>query len=147
MLADGATITPIETARAALQEKIADFLAARARLIRLMNSPSLQIKGQAQSLYAQQVQLENQLQNEITPKVQAIQAGTWTFSDVVALGSFTANIANQIAQVNQLESVGGSVQTPSMFGAFDMNTVLKVGAGLALATVVVSGIKNKGYLL
>lgn len=110
MIALGA-LSPIESARANLQEKIADFLAGRARLSRLMNNPNLQISGQANGLYAVQVQLESQLQNDITPKLQAIQGGAWTFSDIAQLIGFTSSVMSQINSVNRLDAAAGGQST------------------------------------
>jgi hypothetical protein len=136
MLADG-LLNPIDTARAQVQEQIGNFLAARARLSRLMNNPSLQIKGQAQGLYAVQTALEDRLQNEITPKLQAIQAGTWSMSDIITLGGFTALIIKQISDVNSLERAGGGPQA----SFFDINTIGIIGAGalIVLGLGVMSG--------
>ena len=106
-------LSPIESARANLQEKIADFLAGRARLSRLMSNSNLQISGQANGLYAVQVQLESQLQNDITPKLQALQSGSWTFSDIAQLMGFTSSVVSQINSVNRLDAqAGGSSVTP-----------------------------------
>lgn len=109
------TLSPIDTMRAQLQEKIADFLAARARLSRLMKNPSLQVQGQANGLYAVQIELENQLQNVIYPKLTAIQSGVWDFSDITLLGGFTLSMTKQVNDVNGLVAQAGgqaSYSTP-----------------------------------
>ena len=100
-------LSPIDTMRGQLQEKIADFLAARARLQRIMKNPSLQVQGQANGLYAVQVELENQLQNIIYPKLTAIQSGVWDFSDIALLGGFTLSITKQVNDVNSLVAQTG----------------------------------------
>lgn len=126
-------LSPIEDARAKLQEKIADFLAARARLSRLMSNPSLQIQGQAQGLYAVQVQLESQLQNEIMPKIQAVQSGTWSFSDLGTLGGFTMSMITQINDVNTLDAQAGGVTNTTPFiglGTMALGVPLLIVAGL-----------------
>lgn len=121
-------LSPIDSARAEVQEKIADFLAARARLGRLMTNPSLQVQGQANSLYATQQLLENQLQNEIYPKLTAIQAGTWSFSDIATLGSFTFSIMNQIDAVNRLDAQGSGVNVSQPW----LSMPVMIGLGLFL---------------
>ena len=122
-------LSPIESARANLQEKIADFLAGRARLSRLMSNPNLQISGQANGLYAVQVQLESQLQNDITPKLQALQGGSWTFSDIAQLISFTSSVVSQINSVNRLDAqVGGQSTTPFL----NMQTMMIGGFALVV---------------
>lgn len=117
-------LSPIETARASVQEKIADFLAARARLRRLMSNPSLTIQGQAKGLYVKQTQLEDQLQKEIMPKMNAISTGVWDMSDIITLGGFAATIMKQISDVNGLGAQGGGVVSSSFI---DMTSVLMVG--------------------
>ena len=131
-------LSPIESARANLQEKIADFLAGRARLSRLMSNSNLQISGQANGLYAVQVQLESQLQNDITPKLQALQSGSWTFSDIAQLMGFTSSVVSQINSVNRLDAqAGGSSVTPflsmptMMIGGFTL-VVMGLMSGVLL---------------
>ena len=135
MIALGA-LSPIESARAKLQEKIADFLAGRARLSRLMNNKDLQVSGQAQGLYAVQLALESQLQTDITPRLQTIQGGTWTFGDIAQLLNFTSSVMNQINNVNRLDAqVGGTNTMPFL----SLQTMAIGGAGL-LALGVLSGV-------
>jgi hypothetical protein len=128
-------LNPIDSVRARLQEQIGNFLQGRAKLNRLMSNPSLQVKGQAQGLYAVQTALETRLQDEITPKIQAISTGVWSASDILTLGGFTAQILRQINDVNKLErQVGGSVPFGIM-GDIDMSTialggVILVGVGI-----------------
>lgn len=102
-------LSPIDDVRAKLQEKIADFLAARSRLSNLMKNPSLQIQGEAKGLLSVQIQLEDRLYKEILPKIQAIQAGVWSFSDIALIGSFTSIIVKQIGDVNRLVSKSGGI--------------------------------------
>lgn len=127
-------LSPIETAQAALQEKIGDFLSARARLIRLQNNPSLTVQGQARGLYAAQLQLEDQLYKDILPKIQAIKSGVWNLSDVVVLGAYTANIGKQINDVKNLEGQAGIVQPTGLIN--DQTAMIGVPAlllgGLAI---------------
>lgn len=126
------SLNPIDDVRARLQEQIANFLAARARLQRLMNNPSLQVQGQAQGLYAVQVALENRLQDEIAPKVQAIQSGVWTTSDLITLGGFTGQIVKQLNDVSSLERAVGIT---SQGGMFDTSTMV-----LAVPVILIAGL-------
>ena len=136
MLAQG-LLSPIETARARLQEQIGNFLQGRAKLNRLMGNQSLTIQGQAQGLYAVQTALETRLQDEITPKIQAISTGVWSASDILALGGFTVQIMRQINDVNKLErQVGGGV--PS--GMFDMDmSTIAIGGIILVGVGILSG--------
>ena len=136
MVALGA-LNPIESVRARLQEQIGNFLQGRAKLSRLMSNPSLQIQGQAQGLYAVQTALEVRLQDEITPKIQAISTGVWSASDILALGGFTAQIMRQINDVNSLErQVGGGVSS----GMFDMDmTTVAIGGIILVGVGILSG--------
>jgi len=138
MLADG-LLNPIDSVRARLQEQIGNFLSGRARLNRLMNNPSLTIKGQAQGLYAVQIALENRLQNEITPKIQAINSGVWDASDVLVLGGFTMNIMRQISDVGKLERAAGGSNQSSFF---DIDTIGVIAAGglIVLGLGLMSGV-------
>lgn len=129
-------LSPVESARANLQEKIADFLAGRARLSRLMSNSNLQISGQANGLYAVQVQLESQLQNDITPRLQSIQGGVWTFSDIAILIGFTSSVVSQINDVNRLDAqAGGQKITPFL----SMQT-MTIGGIVLLALGMMGGV-------
>lgn len=133
MVADS-PLSPIETARAKLQDQIGMFLSGRQKLIRLMSNPSLQIQGQARGLYAVQTQLELQLQNEIYPKIQSVSAGTWAISDVITLGGFTTQIMKQINDVSNLERAGGGGSS----GGLDMST-MAVGIPMLLVFGLLGG--------
>ena len=131
-------LSPIDTVRAQLQEQIGNFLQGRARLNRLMSNQSLTIQGQAQGLYAVQTDLENRLQNEITPKLQAISSGVWSASDLITIGGFTALIIKQINDVGNLERVAGVSGMPSGFN-FDISTVVPIGV-ILLALGMMGGV-------
>lgn len=135
MVADS-PLSPIETARAKLQDQIGMFLSGRQKLVNLMRNPSLQIQGQARGLYAVQTQLETQLQNDIYPKLAAVQSGTWSVSDVITLGGFTATLMKQINDVSNLERAGGG---PS--NGFDAGTL-----AIGIPVLIVVGLVG-GYLL
>jgi hypothetical protein len=119
-------LSPIDSARAKLQEQIGNFLQGRARLDRLMSNPSLTVQGQARGLYAVQTNLEDRLQNEITPKLQAISSGVWSVSDLLVIGGFTGQIIKQINDVGKLERAAGVSGMPSGFN-FDISTVIPIG--------------------
>lgn len=127
-------LNPIESARARLQEQVANFLAGRAKLMRMMNNPSLSIKGQAQGLYNVQLALEARLQNEITPVIQKINTGIWDASDILNLTGFTYNIVRQINDVGRLEQqAGGNAPAffdMSMIGIFAAGGIALLGVGL-----------------
>jgi hypothetical protein len=132
-------LSPIDSARARLQEQIGNFLQGRARLDRLMNSPSLVIKGQAQGLYAVQTALENRLQNEITPIIQKVSTGVWDASDIIPITGFTMSIVKQLNDVGNLERAAGiSGPVGSGFG-FDITTAL-LGAGIILGLGLMGGV-------
>lgn len=135
MVADS-PLSPIETARAKLQDQIGLFLSGRQKLIRLMSNPSLQVQGQARGLYAVQTQLETQLQNEMYPKLASIQAGTWSISDVITLGGFTTMLMKQINDVNSLERAGGGPST-----GMDLSTM-----AIGVPALIVVGLLG-GYML
>lgn len=137
MVAQG-FLSPIEMARARLQEQIGNFLSGRAKLMRLTSNLSLQISGQARGLYAVQEQLEMQLQNEMYPKIQAISAGTWDMSDVIKLTGFTSLLLSQINNVRKLEMQAGGV-TPSVFDDINMTTVA-IGGIIVLGLGIMSGV-------
>lgn len=137
MVALGA-LNPIEEARAKLQDQIGLFLSGRAKLMRLMNHPSLQIQGQAQGLYAIQTALETRLQNEIMPKIQSVSSGTWNMSDIITIGGFTTSLMRQINDVNNLERAGGGVAVST---GMDTQTVMVVIPLLVIVSMV------GGYLL
>lgn len=131
-------LSPIEEARAKLQEQIGMFLSNRARLNRLMGNSSLQVQGQAQGLYAVQTALETRLQNEITPKIQAVSSGVWNMSDLITLGAFTSQMMKQINDVNKLEAQGGGVQPSSGLGTGAM--------AIGIPALIVFGILG-GFML
>lgn len=130
-------LNPIDSVRARLQEQIGNFLQGRAKLARLMSNPSLQVKGQAQGLYAVQTALETRLQDEITPKIQKVNTGVYDFSDLVIFTGFTVQILKQINDVNNLERrVGGGV--PSGMLDMDMST-LAIGGIILVGVGILSG--------
>ena len=131
-------LNPIDSVRARLQEQIGNFLQGRARLNRLMSNPSLQIKGQAQGLYAVQSALETRLQDEITPILQKVGSGIYDASDILTLGGFTMNIVQQIGNVGKLERQAGVSGVPSGFD-FDMTTVA-IGGVILVGLGIMSGI-------
>lgn len=138
MLASG-FLSPIESARAKLQEQIGLFLSGRAKLIRLMENPNLQIQGQARGLYAVQQQLETQLQNEIYPKIQEVTAGVWDMSDVINLTWFTTTLMGQISEVSKLErQAGGTASVMDNIG-FGIPT-LAMGGGVLLVLGIMAGV-------
>jgi hypothetical protein len=130
-------LSPIEDARAAVQNKIAQFLSGRTRLMNLMKSKSLQIQSEAKGLYNVQLSLENQLTNEINPKLQAIQQGVWNFSDIALLGGFAGIVAKHINDVNKLEVKGGGVKADVV----DFSSL-----GMGIPALVIVGLLG-GYLL
>jgi uncharacterized protein YneF (UPF0154 family) len=137
MVALGA-LNPIDDARAQVQEQIGTFLAARAKLDRLTKNPSLQIQGQAQGLYNNQVALENKLQNEITPLLTAIQSGVWSASDILTLGGFTYSIVDQINRVSNLERQAGGTSPATLF---DLSTL-----AIAVPVILIVGVLG-GFVL
>jgi hypothetical protein len=138
MVALGA-LNPIEEVRAKLQDQIGIFLSSRAKLSRLMSNPSLQIRGQAQGLYAIQTAMETRLQNEILPKIQAVSTGVWNMSDIIALGGFTTQMMKQISDVNNLERAGGGV---AVSAGLDIQTVA-IGAVMLVAVSLLGGMLLK----
>lgn len=141
MLASG-FLSPVDTIRAKLQEQIGYFLSGRAKLIRLMSNPQLGIQGQARGLYVVQTQLEDKLQNEITPEIQKISTGVWNSSNLILLSGFTVQLVQQIRSVDSLERRAGV--SGSSEGGVDFNTIglLAVG-GLAILGL---GLMGGGYL-
>jgi hypothetical protein len=127
-------LSPIDTARARLQEQVANFLAGRAKLIRMIDNPSLSIKGQAQGLYQVQIALETRLQNEITPLITKLNAGVWDASDIITLTGFTYNVTRQISDVASLEQQAGGNPVPffdmSNLGIFMAGGFILVSLGL-----------------
>lgn len=136
MIALGA-LSPIEEARAGIQSKIADFLSARSRLMGLMNNKNLQVQAEAKALYNLQVQLEDKLQNEINPRLAAVQNGAWDFSDIATFGGFAISITKQISDVNKLEAKGGG----RVVSTFDITSL-----GIGIPALVMIGLVG-GYLL
>ena len=134
MLASG-FLSPIDTTRAKLQEQIGYFLSSRAKLIRLMSNPQLGIQSQARGLYVVQTQLEDKLQNDVTPKLSAINSGVWDSSDILMLGGFTIQLMRQISSVNSLErqsgvNVSDSGMDLSMIGGIAAGGMILLGLGL-----------------
>lgn len=136
MVADG-LLNPIDTARASLQNQIGNFLQGRAKLMNLMNSMNPQIKSQAQGLYAVQVVLETRLQDEITPKIQAVSTGAWSTADLAMLAGFTVQIVRQINDVGSLERQAGGNVMPGIFD-MDMSTIA-IGGILLVGVGILSG--------
>ena len=137
MVADG-FLSPVDTARAKLQEQIGLFLSGRAKLMRLMENQSLSIQSQARGYYTVQTQLETRLQNEITPMLTKISNGVWDSSDLLTMAGFTYQLMNQISGVNSLERQAGGVPVSGMFDV-DTSTLL-IGAIVVGAVGIMSGV-------
>jgi hypothetical protein len=135
MLADG-WLSPIDTARAKLQDQIGLFLSGRQKLLNLMSNPKLGIQGQAKGLYTVQTALEARLQNEITPLLAKVQAGTWDSSDILTIGGFTMQLMQQTGSVDSLERQAGGAPV----SMFDMSPMTVMGiAGVVLAVGLFGG--------
>lgn len=127
-------LNPMESVRARLQEQVANFLAGRAKLMRLMDNPSLSIKGQAQGLYNVQLALETRFQNEITPIITKFNSGIYDASDLITVTGFTYNIVSQVNDVTSLEQQAGGNPVPffdmSNIGLFAIGGFILVGLGI-----------------
>lgn len=133
-------LSPIEEARARLQEKLGEFFTARARLVRLMSNPSIQIQSQARALYAAQTSIEDQIYKEVMPRIQKVQSGTWDFGDIAMLGSYTQMIITQIENTNKLEKQAGVyVSTPFLNNQETMIVMPALLVGGLLLGYLVSG--------
>lgn len=130
-------LSPMDVARASVQDKIGLFLSGRAKLARLMKNSSLQVQGEANGLYAVQQVLETKLQDEIMPKIQLLSTGVWSSSDLIVLSMFAKDMLDQTNSVNKLERKVGGVETYT--DSLDMTTIA-MGAGALLLVGIMSGV-------
>lgn len=124
------------TIEARVQEEVAKFLALKSVLVRLQGSPSPTVRDRADSLYAQQVVLERELQDTLK-RIENIKKGAYTISDITAIGSFSSALRKHIKQVKDLES-RAPIQAP-LFPPL----ALLIGAG-ALVGVVAWQVRRRG---
>lgn len=94
-------LSPMELAEGQIQKYVGEFLAMKAVLNNLRGSDQLNVRSQAEALYVQQTQLEQELTQTLA-KIEEIKKGAWGFGDVITISNFGYNLYSHITKVKQL---------------------------------------------
>ena len=98
----GIGISPIDDIQGNIQSRVGEFLTARQKLTTIVNTTQdLSIKEEAIGLLGSQGYLENQL-IEVNNTIQRIKTDSYSISDIVAVGSFYAQMEKHLYDVNDL---------------------------------------------
>lgn len=89
---------------AAIQSKVAEFLAAKQKLVQLRYHSSITIKSRAEGLMAIQTRLEAELP-VVLKKIETFKEGGW--QSVLEIGDFAHRMLTHIKSVNQLRRDAG----------------------------------------
>lgn len=104
MLGQG-NLTPTVIAEAEIKAKIADFLAAEKKIVKLLNHPRIDIRTEAAGLQMAQSQLQGEL-TEVLGLVDKWKTGQWDLSEVGKVTSFGVDLARHLNRVKQLQQKG-----------------------------------------
>lgn len=112
MLNDNALLSALESVKAKIQSKVANFLLLRERLVSLTQSPNLTVASEAARLLAQQSSLEGMLSENLA-RMQAMSQGSWSMGDISDLTIFYLNMESHRKEVESLGSQNAKSGTVS----------------------------------
>lgn len=84
-----------------IRSYVGRFIAGRATITKLQQSPDLQVQSQANKLMTTQLGLEKDL-DKATSLIPNIKAGAYTFGDLLWLGNFGRQLTAQVKSVDNL---------------------------------------------
>ncbi len=113
----GMGASPIDDIQASIQGRVGEFLTARQKLTTIFNNTQdLSIKEEATGLLGSQSYLEDQLA-EANNTIQRVKTDSYSISDIIAVGSFYAQMEKHLYDVNDLYTrYGGGAQQAGMSG-------------------------------
>lgn len=130
------SLSPILSAEAKIQERVAKFLTMKAVIVRLMKHPSLSISAKASGLLTIQTQLEAEMQNVLATVEKLKKAGVPTFSELAYIGDFAYSMEKHISNVQNLEKMaaqaGAGLVDEQSFFTKPVGIALLFGLGAAL---------------
>ncbi len=98
----GLGATPIDDLQTQIQARVGEFLAAKQKLTTILNTTQdLSIKEEATGLLGSQSYLEDQLAVALNT-IQSIKTDSYAISDIIAVGSFYAQMEKHLYDVNDL---------------------------------------------
>lgn len=123
--------TAIDSIAADIQAQVGTLLQCRSRLISMASQTSMiDIASQANDLLVEQTSLETRL-TDVTAIIDKVKTDVYTYSDIIAAGSFYAEMMLHIQNVDSLQSQfegrGGKIT-----GTIDTKTMM-ILAGIAFA--------------
>jgi hypothetical protein len=113
----GMGASPIEDLETQIQARVGEFLSAKQKLTTISNTTQdLSIKEEAIELLGTQSYLEDQLAETLNT-IQKVKTDSYSISDIIAVGSFYAQMELHLHNVNNLyEKYGGAPQQAGMSG-------------------------------
>lgn len=113
----GVGASPIDDLEIQIQGRVGEFLIAKQKLTTISNTTQdLSIKEEAIELLGSQNYLEGQLAETLNV-IQRVKTDSYSISDIVAVGSFYAQMELHLYDVNDLyERYGGASQQAGMSG-------------------------------
>jgi len=113
----GMGASPIEDLETQIQARVGEFLSAKQKLATISNTTQdLSIKEEAIELLGTQSYLEDQLAETLNT-IQKVKTDSYSISDIIAVGSFYAQMELHLHNVNNLyEKYGGAPQQAGMSG-------------------------------
>lgn len=93
---------PLTLIEGEIQKQVGKFLALKSSLNWLRGSSQLNIRAEAEQLYAKQLALEADLQTTLA-NIEQLKSGAWDMGQVLTIGSFAYTMVDQISDVKNLE--------------------------------------------
>jgi len=125
-------LNPLDLAEGQIQKQVGKFLGLKAQINQMRGNPQLNIRSQAEGLYTQQTQLEQELSMTLG-NIERLKQGVWTISGVAGIANFALEMQQQINAVEQLSKKaqisdpGAGTQAEPISG---MSMLTMVGLGL-----------------
>lgn len=117
-----------------IQGEVGTFLGLKARLVKLKESPLVDVKSEADELLKNQSELEPELKEALNIIETKIKKGEYSGTDVFTLGSFYYKMISQINAVSALEKKAGVGE--DFFGKAVPTWAYYVGGGLLLLFLI-----------
>lgn len=124
-----ADITWTTYLEAGVQDKVAEFLALKSKLISLQNHSNINIAKEAKSLYNDQLSLEAELPEKLAMITKAQEEG-WRFIYLAYLGTFAKKFKSHLEDSKDLIKAAKSTMTAAVWKKDSkIFTYVKYGAG------------------
>lgn len=114
---------------AQIQNRVAEFLALKSKLLQFKYHPDLKTREKADILYQNQLSLEQGLK-ETLKRIDNVKAGAYTIGDIAAISAF---LAAMVTHINEVKKLGVPPAKP-MAAAIPLGVGLGVLALIAIAS-------------